>query len=65
MVIIEFLEYLLHNGLTEEDGSCGDTELFTILRNSLHLLVIQVDNLAVTPDKRGLLLLKIFGVYSL
>ena len=65
MAVIQFLQYLFHDGFTEEDGFCAHTKLFTILIYSLHLLVIQIDDLPVTTDKSRPLLLEIFGIYAL
>ena len=65
MAVIQFLQHLFHNSFTEEDGFCAYTKLFTILIYSLHLLVIQIDDLPVTTDKSRPLLLEILGIYAL
>ena len=64
MAIIQFLQHLFHNGLTEEHRLCAHTELLAVLIDSFHLLVIQIDDLPVAAHQRRLLLLEIFGIDS-
>ena len=65
MAIIQFLQHLFHNGLTEEHRLCAHTELLTILAYSCHLIIIQIDNLPMTAHKSCFLLFQIFGIYAL
>ena len=65
MAVIQFLQHLFHNGLTEEHRLCAHTELLAVLIDRFHLLVIQIDDLPVTAHKSSLLLLEIFGIYAL
>ena len=64
MIIIQFLQDLLHDSLTEEDSLCAHTKLFAILTYCCHLAIIQINNLPMATHKRLLLFLKIFGIYS-
>ena len=64
MVIIQFRQDLLHNGVSEECCFGADAELFTICVDRSHLTVIQVDDLSVTTNKGSLLLLEIFRIHS-
>ena len=63
MIVIQLLENLFHDSLTEEDCLCAYAKLVAILLNGRHLAVIQVYNLTMTTHKRRLLLFKIFGIY--
>ena len=65
MIIIQFLQDLLHDSLTVQDRLCADTKLLALLIDSLHLLVIQIDDLPVAAHQRRLLLLEIFGIDAL
>ena len=65
MIIIKFLKHLFHDGLAEEHCLCADTKLLAVLIDSLHLLVIQIDDLPVAAHQRRLLLLEIFGIDTL
>ena len=64
-IVIEFLQDLLHNGLSEHNGLDSDAELLTILVYGSHLAVIQVDNLTMAAQKRCLLFFEIFRIDSL
>lgn len=62
MIIIQFLEYLFHYGLTEQHCFGIDTELITILLYCSHLTIIQIDDLPMATHQRLLLLLQIIRV---
>ena len=62
MIIIQFLEYFFHDGLTEKNSFCPYPELVTILTYSSHLTIIQVDNLSMPAYKRSLLLLEVLRI---
>lgn len=57
MIIIQFLQDLLHDRLAEKDCLCTDAELFAVLIDGCHLAVVQVDNLTVTAYEGSFLLL--------
>ena len=65
MAIIQFLQHLFHNGLTEEHRLCAHTELLAVLIDRFHLLVIQINDLPVAAHQRRLLFLEILGIYAL
>ena len=65
MAVIQLLQHLFHDGLAEEHCLCADTKLFTVLIDSFHLLVIQIDDLPVAAHQRRLLFLEILGIYAL
>jgi len=65
MTVIQFFQYLFHDGFTEEDCLCAHTKLLAILIYCFHLLVIQINDLPVMAHKRCLLFLEIFGVNPL
>ncbi len=64
MIVIQFREDFLHDGLAEEGGLCADAELVTILLDGSHFAVIQIDDLSVLADKGLLLLLDVFRIDS-
>ena len=64
MIVIQFLEYLFHDGFTEQHSLCAYTEFVTVLSDGRHLTVVQIDNLPVTTDQSFFLLLKIFRIDS-
>ena len=57
MVFVQFLENFLHDCATEENTLGAHMKEFTILPNSRHFTVIQVDNLSMATYKRFLLFL--------
>ena len=65
MIIIQFLQYLLHYSLSEKNGLCTHTELVAVLFNCSHLTIIQVDNLPMLTYKRLLLLLEVLRIHPL
>ena len=64
MIVIQFLQDLLHNRFTEEDRLGTYTKLLAILAYRCHFAVIQIYYLSMATHKRLLLLLKIFGIDS-
>ena len=64
MVIIQLRQDLLHYRLSVKHRLGADPELLTILPDGCDFAVIQVDDLPVLPDKRSLLLLEIFRIYT-
>ena len=63
MVVIQFLEDLLHYRLPVQSSLRAHTELRTILLNGSHLAVIQIYDLPMLPHQRSLLFLQIFRVH--
>ena len=64
MIVIQFLEYLFHNRLSEQHSLRTHTELVAVLLNGSHLTVIQIDDLPVLTYQRLLLLLQVLGIHS-
>ena len=62
MVVIQLRQDLFHDGLTEEDSLRPHPELFTIVADSCHLAVIQINDLSVPSDKGILLLFEILRI---
>lgn len=54
MVLVKFLEDLLHDGLTEKNGFGIDLETAAIFGYCSHFLIIEVDHLSV-PSYEGIL----------
>ena len=49
MVLVKFLEDLLHDGLTEKNGFGIDLETAAIFGYCSHFLIIEIDDLPVPP----------------
>ena len=64
MIVVQFREHLLNDGLTEQGGFRIYTELVTISPYGSHLAVIEVDNLTMPAHKGCLLLFQIFRIHS-
>jgi len=62
MIVIQFLQNLLHYSFAEQHGLCPDTKLLTILSYGGHLAVIKIYDLSMAAHKRLLLLLEILRI---
>ena len=63
MIVLEFLEDFLHDGLAEKDGPGVDLEEFAVFGDGCHFAVIEIYHLPVLPHQRGSLLPEIFRIY--
>ena len=62
MIVIQFLQNLLHYSFAEQHGLCPYTEFLAILSDCSHLAVIQIYDLSMATHKRLLLFLEIFRI---
>lgn len=62
MIVIQFRQDLFHYRFTEKHCLRSDPELVTILPDSRHLAIIQIDNLPMLTHKSLLLLLQILRI---
>ena len=64
MIVIKFLENLLHDGLTEKYSLGTYPELLTLLAYRSHLAIVKVNDLPVTTGQSLLLLPQIIRIDS-
>lgn len=64
VIFVEGAENALHDGLPEQGGFCFHIEATAILLHRRHLFFIEANDMAVSPDQGGLLLLQIGRIYS-
>ena len=57
MIVFKLREYLLHDRFSEKNRFCPYPEFVTVLIDSSHLTIIQVDNLPMATHQRFLLFL--------
>ena len=62
MVVIQFRQHFLHNGLTEKNRFGSHPESVAILSDCCHLTIIQIDDLPMATHQRLLLLLQVFRI---
>ncbi len=62
MIVFKLRENLLHDCLSEQNRFCPYPEFVTVLIDSSHLTVIQVDNLSMPAYERSLLLLEVLRI---
>ena len=65
MTVIQFFQYLFHDGFTEKDRLGSYTKFFTILPDCSHFTIIQVYDLSVTTYQSRFLLPQIFRIYTI
>ena len=64
MVLVQFGEDLVHDGLTEKDRFRMDLEAIAVLVHGLHFLVVEIEDIAVLAEERRFLFLEIGGVHA-
>ena len=64
MIVIQFLQYLLHYSFPEQHRLSSYAELIAILPDCRQLTVVQIDDLSVATHQRLLLLLQVFRIDS-
>ncbi len=62
MIVIQFLQYLLHYSFPEQHRLSSYAELIAILPDCRHLTVVQIYDLSMATHQRLLLLLKIVRI---
>jgi len=64
MILFQFGKHPFHKGLAEKTGTVLHLETAAVLVYCCHFLVIQTDNLPVSPQQGSLLLLKVLRVHN-